>query len=264
MSIDPRAASGFADVADAYARGRPGYPSGAIDRLVAGLRLDAASAVLDLAAGTGLLSRPLRASVRRVVAVEPMPRMRDRIARELPDVTVLDGTAEAIPLPDHAVDAVVVGEAFHWFDTAAAAAEIARVLTPAGGLAVLWNVPTWTDESTPWLEGFRRVVTPHRRAAGDFPAGNGRWRDGLTRTGLFADPEHSAFSHTHELTPADFLALVASWSWIASLDHDARRRTLDAVAAVIAGEDSIEIPYRTDLYLTRARATENPATEGPP
>ncbi|MGN7157723.1 class I SAM-dependent methyltransferase [Dietzia cercidiphylli] len=142
MSVDPRAATGFAGVTDAYARGRPGYPTEAIDRIVAELELDEASSVLDLAAGTGQLSRLVHTRIRHIFAVEPVQPMRARIVDDLPGVTVLDGTAEAIPLPDCAVDAVLVGEAFHWFSTVPATAEIDRILSPEGGLALLWNTPT--------------------------------------------------------------------------------------------------------------------------
>ena len=91
MSVDPRAASGFADVAHAYAQGRPSYPVEAIDHIVAGFQLDEASSVLDLAAGTGQLSRLFRMRVRRVIAVEPASAMRARIAADLPDVTIVGG-----------------------------------------------------------------------------------------------------------------------------------------------------------------------------
>ena len=89
--------------------------------------------------------------------------MRERIAARLPEARVLDGTAEAIPLDDYEVDAVVVGEAFHWFQTQVAAEEIARVLTPQGGIALLWNTPTWTVETTPWLEDFRAIARLRER-----------------------------------------------------------------------------------------------------
>lgn len=254
MSVDPRAAAGFAGVADVYARGRPGYPAEAIDWIVAELELNDESSVLDLAAGTAQVSRLIRNRVRRVIAVEPVQPMRARIADDFPDVTVLDGTAEAIPLTDRAVDAVVVGEAFHWFATVPATAEIARVLRPNGGVALLWNTPSWTAETTHWLEDFRQVVRSHKQAAGDYPAGNGRWRDEFARTQLFTELEHVEFDHTQTLTPPDFLALVASWSWIANLDAGERQTTLDAVAELIEGIGQIEIPYRSDLYLARPRA----------
>jgi ubiquinone/menaquinone biosynthesis C-methylase UbiE len=253
MGVDPRAASGFASVADAYERGRPSYPAEAIDRVLADLGLTDASRVLDLAAGTGQLSRLLRTRVGTTIAVEPAQAMRTKLAATLRDVIVLDGTAEAIPLRDHEVHAVVVGEAFHWFRTAQATGEIARVLTDRGGIALLWNSPTWTVEDTPWLDDFRRIVAQHKRAAGGYPAGDGTWQREFERAGRFEELEHVQVSHAQTLDPIDFVAQVASWSWIANLDAGHRQVILDDVHAVVRGHDEIVIPYRTDLHLARRR-----------
>jgi len=252
--VDPRAASGFAAAADAYRRGRPSYPAHAIAALVDAFDLTAASTVLDLAAGTGQLARLMRPRVGKVIAVEPAAAMRDRLAADLPDVLALDGTAEAIPLADHAVDAVLVGEAFHWFRTAEAAREIARVLTDDGGLALLWNVPTWTIESTPWLGAFREIVAGHRRAAGGYPAGGGSWRGLLDQTSLFVPITHVQATHVQRLSGDDFVAQVASWSWIANLPDVERQAVLTSVRELVRAHREICVPYRTDLYWTR-RAT---------
>ena len=253
MTIDPRAASGFAGVAEAYERGRPSYPASAIDRIADHLGLTSAGTVLDLAAGTGQLSILLHRRVGRIIAVEPVPAMRERIPARLPEARVLDGTAEAIPLDDREVDAVVVGEAFHWFQTQAATEEIARVLRPGGGIALLWNTPTWTVETTPWLEDFRAVVARHKRAAGEYPAGAGAWQPGLERTGLFDDLTHVALTHAQTLDPEGFLAQVKSWSWVANLDDALRQAVLEQVREIVGAHAEIVIPYRTDLHLARVR-----------
>jgi len=248
--IDPRAASGFAAAAESYQRGRPSYPAQAIAVVVDALGLGGMSTVLDLAAGTGQLARLMRARVGSVVAVEPAAAMRDKLAADLPDVAALDGTAEAIPLADRAVDAVLVGEAFHWFRTAEAAREIARVLTADGGLALLWNVPTWTIEDTPWLAAFREIVAGHRRAAGSYPAGDGSRRARLEQTSLFAPLTHLQETHVQQLSSADFVAQVASWSWIANLPIADRQAVLTSVHELMREQPEISIPYRTDLYWT--------------
>lgn len=113
MTVDPRAAAGFAEAADAYQRGRPSYPAPAIEAIVEALDLGETSTVLDLAAGTGKLCALLHSRVGEVIAVEPVAAMRAKLAADLPDVLALNGMAEAIPLPDQSVDAVLVGEAFH-------------------------------------------------------------------------------------------------------------------------------------------------------
>ncbi len=253
MTIDPRAASGFAGVAEDYERGRPSYPPAAIDRIADHLGLTTASTVLDLAAGTGQLSILLQPRVGRIIAVEPAAAMRERIEARLPQARVLDGTAEAIPLDDREVDAVVVGEAFHWFQTQAAAEEIARVLMPQGGIALLWNTPTWTVETTPWLEDFRAVVARHKRAAGEYPAGAATWRPKLERTGLFDDLTHVELAHAQTLDQAGFLAQVRSWSWVANLEHVRREAVLEQVRKLVQHHVEIVIPYRTDLHLARLR-----------
>ena len=130
--IHEAAAVGFARGADAYERGRPEYPADALEPL----RLSPDLTVLDLAAGTGKLTRPLAASGARVIAVEPVAEMRAALPSS---VETLDGTAESIPLGDGSVDLVTVGQAFHWFDGDAALAEIHRVLRPGGRLALVWN-----------------------------------------------------------------------------------------------------------------------------
>src|SRR4051812_40459047 len=130
--MNETAAIGFALSAQAYEEGRPGYPPAALEPL----KLGAGMTVLDLAAGTGKLTRALAASEATVIAVEPVAEMRAALPES---VTALDGTAETIPLEAGSVDLVTVAQAFHWFDGPAALAEIHRVLVPGGRLAVLWN-----------------------------------------------------------------------------------------------------------------------------
>ena len=116
MNVNPVVAAGFGRAADAYERSRPGYPAEAVARLVAELGIGPGQTVLDLAAGTGKLTRLLVEFGADLVAVEPSAAMRSEFASVLPDIPVHEGTAEQIPLADDSVDAVVVAQAFHWFN----------------------------------------------------------------------------------------------------------------------------------------------------
>ena len=142
---DKRLALSFGRVAELYDRVRPDYSQASLDRAQEVLELDADAVVIDLAAGTGRLTHELAKRFARVIAVEPDDAMRALIA----DGVVVAGTAESIPLPDASADAVFVGEAFHWFHAPAAVAEIARVLRPRGGLALIGNQWWHTDPPLP-------------------------------------------------------------------------------------------------------------------
>ena len=143
--------SSFGAAATAYAEHRPDYAQAAVRWA---LEPAPGPRVLDLGAGTGKLTATLVALGAEVIAVEPDPAMLAELRRALPAVRALPGSAEAIPLPDASVDAVLAGNAMHWFDMNVAGPEIARVLEPGGILAGLWNV---FDDRVDWVAGLERV-----------------------------------------------------------------------------------------------------------
>ena len=235
------AAVGFARSADAYERGRPGYPDAAVDRLVGALP---GRQVLDLAAGTGKLTRALAARGLDVTAVEPLAEMRAAIA---PPARVLAGTAEAIPLPDASVDAVTVAQAFHWFDGDRALSEIHRVLRPGGVLALIWNRRRIADPVQRELEA---LLAPHR---GDVPTERGEaWRAVFDRTMLFGPLREERFAN-EQVVDADSLAdRVASISFVAALSQHGRDALLGEVRA-LARDGPVTLRYVVRLELaTRA------------
>ena len=242
-TVDPRAASGFGPAAEAYERGRPSYPPDAVERLAGALGLDADSEVLDLAAGTGKLTRVLLPRFARVVAVDPSDGMLDVLRAELPEAEVRTGTAASIPLPDGAVDAVFVAEAFHWFGTEAVCREIARVLRPGGGLGLLWNRDDWTP--FPWRARFDALTKPYRAAAGTFPAED--WDEALAASGRFGALGSADIEHVHATTGAGLVDLVASWSWIANLPESERAALLAGVAGLVAPDAPLDLTYRTEV-----------------
>jgi SAM-dependent methyltransferase len=249
-----RHAASFGRVADAYDRGRPPYPPAALAWLTEELELTSASTVLDLAAGTGKLTDALLPLAGRVIAVEPLAEMRRVLSTRRPQVEVMAGRAEDIPLGDHSVDAVFVAAAFHWFDAEAALGEIHRVLRPGGGLALLWNRPEWEGE--PWYADFTAMLD---RAREEQEAPNryiaGEWRAELERFPAFGPVRKREFRHVHRVTRDGFLARVASWSVFAVLPDAEREGLLAAVADLLAerGISELELRYRTDTYRARAR-----------
>jgi SAM-dependent methyltransferase len=152
--IQQQAAS-FDRAAEVYERARPEYPAEAVEWM---LPADAHT-VLDLGAGTGKLTRALVARGLEVFAVDPSPKMLDQLRTALPGATVSVGTAEDIPLADTSVDAVVVGQAWHWVDQDAALPSVARVLRPGGTLGLIWNL---RDERVAWVERLTAVMHPRR------------------------------------------------------------------------------------------------------
>ena len=251
MDVHHSAAQGFERAADAYERGRPGYPEPAVAWLAEALGIGHGLAVVDLAAGTGKLTRQLLPFGAELVAVEPVAGMRARLATALPGVRVETGTAEALPLGDGVADAVVVGQAFHWFDGARALAEIHRVLRPGGGLGLIWNV---RDESVPWVAELTRIIEPYR---GDVPRYlSGRWREAFAATSLFQPLRQHSFSHAQRGDRAMVRDRMGSVSFVASLDEAVQAGVLAELDELLdnhpalRGRPTVTLPYRTDVFWT--------------
>jgi SAM-dependent methyltransferase len=216
-----RQARSFGAVADRYARARPGYPVQAVEWL-----LEAAPGrdVLDLAAGTGKLTQVLVEAGAAVVAVEPDEGMRTALATAVPGVEALAGTAESIPLPDGSADAVLVAQAFHWFDVEPACDEIARVLRPGGVLGLLWNL---RDGSVPWVADLDRIL--------DWPAdvvaraGDLSFEE-IERHPAFAAGDRRVFPNPVPFTPSRLVDWAASTSRVATRPQDERQAVLEGVA----------------------------------
>jgi ubiquinone/menaquinone biosynthesis C-methylase UbiE len=246
MELHPLAAR-FADAAAVYESGRPEYAPAVVGAIAAELGIPAGAPVLDLAAGTGKLTRALLAAGLDVVAVEPQAPMRELLAASVGAGRVREGVAEAIPLPDRSVVAVTVADAFHWFDHAAALAEIRRVLSPDGGLAVLATVPDWGAAS--WSHEVGSLVVELRPEHPHFEGPP--WQDAVRAAGGWTVPREVRVTTLQPADPERLVDHIASISWIAALPEPERVRTLERIAAMIAaGETPAELPVRIVIGLT--------------
>jgi len=254
-------ADAFRSVASDYERGRPGYPDAALDRLARELGLDPSSVVLDLAAGTGKLTRDLASRFHRVIAVEPLDEMRAVIERSLPSVDAVKGTAEEMPLGPGSADAVFVAQAFHWFDGPRALAEIARVLRPTGGLALLWNSTPWENREGPWFSALDDILERSRADLSTLRRhGSGEWVRAFDRDGPFLPLHNATFENQQRASRAKFIAALASRSYVAAMAAADRadlladvERLLERPDAPLDGE-TVVLPIRTDVLWARRRA----------
>ncbi len=218
---------------------------------------------MDLAAGTGRLTRALLAAGASVTAVEPVDEMRALIQ----GTASVKGTAEDIPLEDASADAVFVGQAFHWFDVARALPEIARVLRPGGGLAAMWNIgqPQGDAWRTEVLELVREIdMDPERRRVlSQAGAEETAWRHG-GEWELFEPLERREFEHTQRMTADEYVTFVSSWSFVAIIEEPQRTELLTAVAGVLDrhGVSDFDQRWRTDLWLTRRLPNDGTGGEG--
>lgn len=239
--------SAFGDAAAEYERGRPGYPPEVGDLLRSELGLGPGVRVCDLAAGTGKFTRLLLELGCDVVAVEPVDGMRRQLAAVLPDVEVLDGTAERIPLGDGSVAAVTVAQAFHWFDVQVALAEIHRVLGEGGGLALVWNM---RDESEPWVAEMSRIIDWQKRTASRYQTVD--WKAEVAASQRFAPVERRDLRWDQPMTRALLEDRVRSISYIAASSPTEQDRLVARVLALVdAAGEPFPMPYRTHIYWCR-------------
>jgi SAM-dependent methyltransferase len=231
----------FGRVAALYDEVRPAYASAALDRAQEALGLEPSAHVLDLAAGTGRLTRELAARFARVVAVEPDERMRALNAFG----EALAGTAEAIPLDDGSVDAVFVGEAMHWFDAGRAVPEIARVLRPGGGFARFSN--QWWETEPPLPERALELLREPWVASGRADAVE-VWREAFEPS-PFEPLRDEEFPWERTVDAETLLSLYQTTSSIASLPDADREALVRELRPLLSGP--YVLPIRVELSWTR-------------
>ncbi|HEY3529688.1 MAG TPA: class I SAM-dependent methyltransferase [Nocardioides sp.] len=254
-----RHASSFGRAAAAYEEHRPDYAQAAVRWA---LDLAPGPRVLDLGAGTGKLTGTLVAAGLETTAVEPDPAMLAELHRRLPNVPARSGSAEAIPLADASVDAVVAGNAMHWFDMAFAGPEIARVLVPGGILSGLWNV---LDDRIDWVAELRRVSGSEAIGPRDTPDS---WRAETATahlpangaTARFGTPEQAEFPHGQRRTADSLVETLATRAGMLVMPEREREARLGQIRAFLASRpetaaSEFELPMLTCVLRTRRLST---------
>jgi SAM-dependent methyltransferase len=243
----------FGEVADEYNRLRSGPSEEALHWLLP----EGATDVLEVGAGTGILTRLLAERVDHLTAVEPDDRMRAVLAAADPRVELLAGTAEEIPADASFFDVVIAQSAWHWVDESRAVPEVARVLRPGGRLSLVWTGP---DRSVDWMRSLWAggiIFSPEEVAEQD---GHRRGRHVVNPdaggASPFRKPETKLFRWSKPMTKADLVALSATYSAVITMDDDARREHLHAMTRFLdayepfAGRDVVDVPMRS--YCWRA------------
>jgi SAM-dependent methyltransferase len=243
------------DSAAGYEWARPAYPDDAVEFLGEVLHIGPGSIVLDVGAGTGKLSRNVVRLGCKLIAIEPLPEMRDQFRDAVVGIDVLDGTAEALPVDVESVDAIVAGQAWHWFDSWAAVVEAERVLRPGGGVGLLWNE---YDESVRWIkdiaglgrESKLRSQSPSTR----------EWRTAFDGRPRWTDLEEVSFPHVHSVSRDQVVGRVMSSSVIAALTLTERARFAQRAREILDSHqdaretETVLMPYRTQVFWSRYRA----------
>ncbi len=243
MAVHHVAAAGFGRAADVYERARPGYPEAVLELLAPTGALKPGRVVVDVAAGTGKLTRQLSPSGATVVAVEPLASMREALVGT---PLVAAGTAEALPLRSGSAHLVTVAQAFHWFQPVPALAEMVRVVRPGGWLVLVWNE---RDESVPWVKAFGDIIERH---GGGRPYTRTGDVGALLRAAGLQDVANTRLEHHLEATRAGVVERAASTSYVAALTAEHRNAALAEVAALVENfAEPFRFPHVTDVHVAR-------------
>lgn len=261
-----RRSGSFGDVATMYERFRPGPPSAAIRWMLP----DSATSVVDLGAGTGVMTKDLLDRVDRVIAIEPDDRMRAILSSNLPGVTALRGTGESVPIDSSSVDVVLASSSWHWMELDPALQEAARVLVPGGTLGVVWTGP---DPEGPFITQAQAMLSEMSSGSVEPATGSGNDSDlgsvvmdtenriesvlYIPEDSPFAQPEHQILTWDVALTADELIGLLGTFSWIITMEDERRTHVVSEVrrllrdALGISGDVTVDVQYRSEAWRTR-------------
>jgi ubiquinone/menaquinone biosynthesis C-methylase UbiE len=244
LSVHPSVLRGFGDAAERYERARPDYPVEAVAWLAEQLELRPGRTVVDLAAGTGKLTRMLVPTGARVIAVEPVAGMRAQLEQAVPEVETITAYAERMPFEDSSVDAVTSAQAFHWFATEEALDEIARLLRSGGRLGLVWNS---RDPEDPIQQVLTGLIEPLRTDEHTHVTKD--WREVVEAHARFGPIEEREFDHEQVLTADGLADRILSISFVAVLPPERQAKVAEQ-ARSLAGSGEVRIRYVTTAYIT--------------
>ncbi|HET9895638.1 MAG TPA: class I SAM-dependent methyltransferase [Streptosporangiaceae bacterium] len=242
MTTRAERARSFGSIADEYNRLRPPPAPGAVNWLVP----PGAEVIIDLAAGTGLLTRALAQRVAKVIAVEPDQRMAAVLLACSPGIEVVAGVGESIPLQSASADGLFISSAFHWMDPELAVPEIARVLKDGGQFGMIW---TARDRMTSWVQ----EMDAFSDVAGN-PQEPGRPRRRNQEVKLpegspFGEPEITSFTYERTMALDDVVAMVATYSRVITATQQDRDAVLGWLRSELTsrfpGAARIDVPIRS-------------------
>lgn len=242
-------ATSFGAQAGAYEIGRPEYPFEAVawmlDPLPPGSRR-----IADVGAGTGKLTRALTAAAdAEVVAVDPDPAMLSALRAAVPGVPTFVGTAESLPLPDASVDAVVLGQAWHWVDPVRGSREVGRVVRAGGVLGLVWNI---RDDRVEWV---RRLTDIMHGSNAEIMLAEG----GPVVSSPFGALEEGTWEWSRAVTRDQLHSMASSRSYVITASDEERariRREMDALFDELGvhADATVDLPYVTRAF----RAVRDP------
>lgn len=249
--LNPVSAGGFAHASGHYARARPAYAREAVGSLV---EVIPPGAVLDVGAGTGILTGQLRRAGRQTVAVEPLAEMLDHFARALPRVAAVGALGESLPFRGSVFSGLTIAQAFHWMDHLGVLAEARRVLQPGGVLALVWNV---RDESVPWVAELTDLIEARSGGRPYSERSGPAWEQVVGESGSFTHVSTERYANPVASSSELVVQRVRSTSFVALMDPAARESLIDEVRGVLARSDQVadreqfDYPHHTVVHLWR-------------